>query len=173
MARRDQLFARQSLRLMPLLGTHVAPTIVMVLALVGGWISSATSEPKAYVTNEKSNDISVIDTAMDKVVATMPVGERPRGIHLSPDGKRVYVALGDEDRIAVVDTTSLQVIERISAGSDPELFDISPDGKRLFVSNEDANTASVIDLQTRQIVASVPVGIEPEGVTVSPDGRLV
>ena len=28
-----------------------------------------------------------------QVVATIPVGKRPRGIHASPDGKTVYVAL--------------------------------------------------------------------------------
>ena len=108
----------------------------------------------------------MIDSATDKVIATIPVGERPRGIRLSPMAS-ACTSLGDEDRIAVVDTTSLQVVEKISAGTDPESFDISPDGKRLFVSNEDANTASVIDLETRQIVATVPVGIEPEGVTVA------
>jgi len=28
-----------------------------------------------------------------KVIATIPVGKRPRGVHVSPDGKTVYVAL--------------------------------------------------------------------------------
>jgi DNA-binding beta-propeller fold protein YncE len=27
------------------------------------------------------------------VIATIPVGKRPRGIHVSPDGKTVYVAV--------------------------------------------------------------------------------
>src|SRR5919108_3205505 len=76
----------------------------MVLAFVCLWASAGSPQPKAYVTNEKTNDISVIDTTTDKVIATVPVGERPRGIRLSPSGKRGYVALGEEDRIAVVDT---------------------------------------------------------------------
>ena len=100
-------------------GIHTCTIVAMVLALVGMLASAASPQPKAYVTNERSNDLSVIDSATDKVIATIPVGERPRGIRLSPDGQRVYVALGDEDRIAVVDTTSLQVVEKISAGTDP------------------------------------------------------
>ena len=99
-------------------GIHTCTIVAMVLALVGMLASAASPQPKAYVTNERSNDLSVIDSATDKVIATIPVGERPRGIRLSPDGQR-YVALGDEDRIAVVDTTSLQVVEKISAGTDP------------------------------------------------------
>jgi YVTN family beta-propeller protein len=107
--------------------------------------------------------VTVIDTRTDKVIATVPVGERPRGIRLSPDGESLYLALGDEDHIGAVDTTTLRVTAKIPAGTDPETFDVSPDGKRLYVSNEDANTASVIDLDTRQIIATVPVGVEPEG----------
>src|SRR5882724_4856955 len=120
MAMNPQVFARKRLRVVPLLRSYVVPSIIMTLAFANIWVASAASKPKAYITNEKSNDISVIDTATYKVAATVPVGERPRGIRLSPDGKRLYVALGDEDRIAVVDTTSLQVIEKISSGSDPE-----------------------------------------------------
>src|ERR671930_2572753 len=149
-------------------GGHGFLAAALMVAVIYAWNYAAWSQPRAYVSNEQSNDITGIDTATDKVVATVPVGERPRGIRLSADGKRLYVALGDEDRIAVVDTAGLQVVEKIAAGTDPESFALSPDGKRLYVSNEDANAATVIDLQTRQIVAAVPVGIEPEGVTVSP-----
>src|SRR5258708_5536452 len=45
------------------------------------------------ISNEKSGDVTVIDGASNKVIATIPVGKRPRGIHPSPDGKTLYVAL--------------------------------------------------------------------------------
>jgi YVTN family beta-propeller protein len=37
------------------------------------------------VTNERSGDLSVIDLATERVVATVPLGKRPRGIRISPD----------------------------------------------------------------------------------------
>src|SRR5580692_2402622 len=46
-----------------------------------------------YVSNERSDNVTVIDGATRQVVATIPVGKRPRGIHISPDGKTVYVAV--------------------------------------------------------------------------------
>ena len=46
-----------------------------------------------YVSNEKSGDVTVINGSDNQVLATIPVGKRPRGIHASPDGKTVYVAL--------------------------------------------------------------------------------
>jgi YVTN family beta-propeller protein len=53
----------------------------------------------AYVSNEKGNTISVIDTAAWKVVDTIKVGQRPRGIALTKDQKYVMVAVGDDDTI--------------------------------------------------------------------------
>src|SRR6478752_366220 len=45
------------------------------------------------VSNERGGDVSIIDAASRKVIATIPVGKRPRGIHASPDGRTLYVAL--------------------------------------------------------------------------------
>ena len=48
---------------------------------------------RVYVTNEVSGDMTVIDSATYNVIATVPLGKRPRGIHASPDRKTIYVAL--------------------------------------------------------------------------------
>ena len=133
----------------------------------------ASAQPFAYVSNEWANEITVIDVATKTAVATIPVGKRPRGLGLSPDGRHLYAALGSEDAIAIVDTAERKVIGRIPAGSDPEMFALSPDGSRIYASNEDANSASAIDVRARRVIASVPVGIEPEGVAVSPDGKWI
>ncbi|MBK7717259.1 MAG: beta-propeller fold lactonase family protein [Gemmatimonadetes bacterium] len=146
-----------------------------------------------YVTNEDSRDLTVIDAATDSVVATIPVGTRPRGVEVSPDGRTVYVALTGspvpahharrgvreaglgqvQDGVAIVDVATRTTIKTIPAGSDPEEFDLSADGTRLFVSNEDADSASIVDLASGRPVANVKVGDEPEGVTVAPDGKTV
>ncbi len=45
--------------------------------------ASARAAPLAYVSNEGSASVSIIDTASDKVTATFKVGTKPRGIALS------------------------------------------------------------------------------------------
>ena len=148
----------------------------------------------AYVTNEDSQNLSVIDTRTDSLIATIPVGTRPRGVKVSPDGRTVYVALSgspkcppsmpdaeceqlkadkSKDGIAEVDVAARRVRRILPGGSDPEQFDISHDGSRLYISNEDAGTASMVDLKGGTIDTTVPVGAEPEGVRISPDGKLV
>ena len=148
----------------------------------------------AYVTNEDSHDLTVIATANDSVVATIPVGTRPRGVKVSNDGRFVYVALSgspkcppsmpdeeceklkadkSKDGIAEVDVAARKVVRVLPGGSDPEQFDMSHDGRRLYVSNEDAGQASIVEIASGKIDTSVSVGTEPEGVRVSPDGKTV
>ena len=46
---------------------------------------------RAYITNEKDNTVSVIDINKKKVIETVKVGQRPRGIIMSKDGKLVLI----------------------------------------------------------------------------------
>jgi YVTN family beta-propeller protein len=145
-----------------------------------------------YVSNENSGDVTVIDGDKLERLAAIPVGKRPRGIHPSPDGRTVYVALSgsppappgvDEsklpppdksaDGIGVINVAEGKVVRTIKGGSDPEQFDLSKDGRQIFVSNEDDGKVTVIEIANGAILASVPVGGEPEGVTTSPDGKVV
>src|SRR2546427_443865 len=50
--------------------------------------------PQAYITNLNDNTVSVIDTASNTVMATVPVGNFPNGVAGTPDGAHVYV--GDQ-----------------------------------------------------------------------------
>ena len=59
--------------------------------------------PLAYVPNEGSATISVIDTATDKVVSTLRFGKKPRGIAVAPDGKRLYLSDQTGNALVVVD----------------------------------------------------------------------
>jgi len=43
-----------------------------------------------YVTNETGGDLSVINPISRTVVATIPLGKRPRGIKASPDGTLLF-----------------------------------------------------------------------------------
>ena len=74
------------------------------------------------------NDLSA---SADYVLARIPVGHNPRGILLSPDGKRLYVANRLDDNIAVIDTNSDKVISTIDLGG-PKTVDALRRGERLF-----------------------------------------
>ena len=127
----------------------------------------------AYVSNEKSNTVSVIDTETWTVTTTIKVGQRPRGIEFTRDGKFVLVAVGDDDTIQVIDAASQQVVDSLPSGPDPELFVQDAAGKILYVANENDNTVTIIDLEKRVRIGDVQVGVEPEGMALSPDGKIL
>src|SRR5271168_5356430 len=71
-------------------GLYALATMTMAFAPLTGFASQGY---QIWVSNEKAGDVTVIDGGSNQVLATIPVGKRPRGIHASPDGKTVYVAL--------------------------------------------------------------------------------
>ena len=128
---------------------------------------------EAYVSNEKSNTVSVIDTDKLEVVKTIKVGQRPRGIAVTRDGKSVIVAVGDDDTIQIVDTKTKEVAGNLPSGPDPEFFAFGPGGKHLYVANENNNTVTIVDTATQRQDGDIQVGVEPEGMAISPDGKFV
>jgi YVTN family beta-propeller protein len=145
----------------------------------------------AFISNEGSNTVSVLDTSTDELITSVPVGKRPRGMRLARDRRTLFVALTGsprggpgidesklpppnraDDGIGVVDLERVRLVSTLPSGPDPESFDIASDGASLYVSNEDAASISILDVQAHKLAGSVSVGGEPEGVTLSPDGRF-
>lgn len=173
------------------------PLIAVGAALILGSLATAHAAEapgveRIFVSDERGGNVVIADPTSGTVVARIPVGKRPRGIQVSPDHKRVYVALSgspiggpnvDEsklpppdrryDGIGVVDLASQKLINTYQSGADPETFALSRDGKMLYVSNEDTGKLSAVDLVKGVVAGTVEVGSEPEGVAVSADDRLV
>ena len=154
------------------------------------------------VSNERSGNLTVFAEPSHAVVATVPVGKRPRGVRASADGKSIYVALSGSpiigppgaatatgtkpseateekatdptaDGIGVVDLATLSLVGKLSAGSDPEQLAVSCDGRQLYVTNEDAAAVSVIVIASGTREHLIPVGYEPEGVETNPTGTTL
>src|SRR4029450_73312 len=89
--------------------------ILAATALAAGTLANpyAIAAPIAYTSNEGSGTVSVIDTATDKVVATLKLGEKPRGIALSPDGGRLYLSDQTANALVIVDTGKRTEIARV------------------------------------------------------------
>ena len=102
-------------------------------------VPPAATGPRLYVSNETQGQVVVIDPATGLVVDRIAVGKRPRGLKLSADGTRLYVALSgspiappgvDEstlpppdrnaDGIGVVDLVQRKLVRTFPSGQDPE-----------------------------------------------------
>jgi len=165
-------------RCLPSLSRVAAITLAwraVSLGLLGVMLAStpAEAQPFAYVTNFSSNTVSVIDTATNTVVATVPVGTNPEGVAITPDGTRAYVANNGSGTVSLIDTASNTVVATVQVGTNPEGVAITPDGTRAYVANMGGGTVSVIDTATNTVVATVPVDRGPFGVAIGPARNLL
>jgi YVTN family beta-propeller protein len=148
--------------------------------LVAGPVAAAEDTYRIYAANEYGADISVIDTATDTVVATIPVSDRPgvvrpRGMSVSPDGNIIYVAVSDfqpqfqttEDKIVAIDVRTNTVLRNYTAGGNPERVALNPAGTQIWASLEAIAQGAGYDVVEGNQFVSFRVGIEAEGVAVS------
>jgi len=75
-----------------------------------------------------ANDLSA---SANYVVARIPVGPDPRGVLLSSDGKRLYVANRLSDAIDVIDTDKNEIVQSLDLGG-PQIISANRRGERLF-----------------------------------------
>jgi len=132
--------------------------------------------------------VSVIGSLQhNTVIATIAIPGSygsPRGIAVTPDGSRVYVA-NDLDYIvplfnnrvhryavAMISTSNNSVSAPIPAGSTPFQVAIAPDGSRVYVANFDG-TVSAINTATNSVktIRTVPGGLS--GMAITPDGKSI
>src|SRR5713101_3226036 len=149
-------------------------SVVFLLFLLGMALLAipAHAQTHAYVANNGSNSVSVIDTASNTVVATVGVGGLPRGVAITPDGTRVFVTNANDNTVSVVDTASNTVVATVGVGAGPVGVAITPDGTRVYVTNAPGTGGfvSVIDTESNTVVTTVAREHRPLGVAITPDG---
>jgi YVTN family beta-propeller protein len=138
------------------------------------FVGNAQAAPFAYVPNEGSGTLSVIDIANDQVVGEIAAGKKPRGIVISKDGQRAYVSDQPNNRLVIVDLAKRQASGEVPLGESPEGVGLSPDGKWAAVAIEESNDVAFVDTAANKVAHVVQVsGKNPEHAVFSPDGKLV
>jgi serine/threonine-protein kinase len=146
------------------------PTIAAAIRVGNGAFGVAVdpSAHTAYVANNGSNSVSVIDTTSRTVTATIAVGNHPVGVAVDPSTSTVYITNYDDSSVSVIDTASRTVIAAVGVGSHPGGVVIDPDARTAYVTGGDNGSLSVIDTTTRAVTATVPVGKGPSRLAIDP-----
>lgn len=121
-----------------------------------------------YVMNRGSNNISIIDTRLEVVVATVSAGTGP--YYAGVSGTGVYVANIDGSTVTVVDTVR-RTSSNVTVGSTPVYIAVS--GTGVYTGNANSNTVSVIDTRSNTKVKDIPVGAFPQFIAASGTGVYV
>jgi YVTN family beta-propeller protein len=120
---------------------------------------------KVYVTNNGANTVSIIDTVLNKEIASIPVASIPLGIAVTPDGNTVFVANSGSIHppfppgiVSVIDTKTNKVTTTIPVGMAPYGVSLTPGGSKLYVMNAGSGTVSVIDTAKKIVTDTIAVG---------------
>ena len=153
-------------------------------------VAANSTTNRVYVTNQNSNNVSVIDGATNTEIDTdgnpgngitrIPVGSGPVGVAVNITNNRIYVNnfSWGSGSVSVIDGATNTEIDtdgnpangmtRIPVGDRPHLVAVNTITNRIYVANWGSGYVSVIDGASNTVVATVPVDSGPNGVGVNP-----
>jgi YVTN family beta-propeller protein len=124
----------------------------------------------AYVANQLSSNVGVIDVATSQQVTTISTGfANPFAVKVSPDGSRLFIATNGTI-VYIVDTGTNQIIAEVSVGEAPNAFAVAPDNRILYVSAFVGGTVTEIDMFTETVLRTFFVGGTPQDMAVTRKG---
>jgi YVTN family beta-propeller protein len=123
----------------------------------------------AYVSNEDSNSVSVINVANNSEQLQIPLGFQALTSVVSPDGATIYatVVVG---KVYVINAATNIVVDSFNVGTYPNGLAFSPGGTRLYISSRDAGWVIVYDTLTNRTIDTLVTGGIPQRLAVSRDG---
>src|SRR5215831_17609348 len=93
-----------------------AIVVVAIVLAATAPMALAKNTGLIFVSNEKTNNLIVLDPKTYQVVKDIKVSRRPRDMHFSADHDKLYVACGDDDVIDILDVARLEVIGKLATG---------------------------------------------------------
>ncbi len=107
-----------------------------------------------------------------RTIATIPVGDVPNDIAITPDGRFAYVA-NQGNAVSVLDlatNTNIKTISDISFNS-PYTVTMNPSGTKVYVTNVNGTTVTIISVATNTVIDVIAGLNGPCGMVITPDGN--
>ena len=161
--------------------THGTALVLLLLSVFWVPLGSCNKDDEipaayreyAYVTNGRSDSVTVIDVLTLRAIKTIPVGRGPTGVAINPQKNEIYAVNSQSDNVSFIDAERNQVIATVGVHRTPYFISVSADGKRGYVANSGSANVSVLDLDARKVAGTIHVGGSPGLAQVSPDGKSV
>ena len=120
----------------------------------------ARTETEAWVVNQISDSVSVVDLATMRVVRTINVGDEPADVIFAGSLQRAFVSLAQPSQLAVINpaTPSAAATILTIAGSSPRALAVSPDGSKVYLAIFESGNHSTIVPRSSVSSTSSPYG---------------
>jgi YVTN family beta-propeller protein len=127
-----------------------------------GWVASQQQGATA---------LARLDLTAWKETARVPLDKTPRGLELSPDGRRVFFTLAGVNAVQVLDTATGQIVAQIPVGASPHYAPFTPDGRQALAVVQGPGELAILDTASNTVVGTVAVGKAPHWTMANAAGR--
>jgi YVTN family beta-propeller protein len=132
-------------------------------------VSFNVAGTRAYVANQFSQTVGVVDVATNRQTSLIPVTGDAFEVISNPDDTRLYVVT-NTDRLYEIDRASGDVLRSIALAGTGQSLAWHPNGYLLYVSTFSGGTALEVDTHTMTVVRTFVTGGKAQEVVVSQDG---
>ena len=124
------------------------------------------------VTNWCSYTLDVISIEKQKKIKSIKIGRYPRGIAVSADSSKAYIAEMGGSNIHEINLTDFTK-KLIPVGVNPRAVVLSPDNTKLYVTLNIAGKVAAWDLVNHKSLGSVKTGKAARSLAISSDGTAL
>ncbi len=151
---------------------------LLVLAVAASTGVATAGQGTLVVLNKAEASASLIDLDAGVVVATIPTGEGPHEVAVSPDGQLAVATSYGTDRapgstLAVIDLPGAKAVKTVDLGEygRPHGIVWLKDGRHVLVTAEAKKAVITVDVATGSVTRAVETGQEiSHMLAVAPDG---
>ena len=140
---------------------------------VNNGAAAAPDGSRFYFSNEADHTLDVVDGKTLAVTRKIPLSGRPNNVAISPDGRRVYVAINQlPGAVDVVDAASERRDKSIATPGGVHNTYVTPDGRHVVAGSISGRSLTVIDLapETPAWTLFFDDGVRPIAFERNPDG---
>src|SRR5437867_1352769 len=142
---------------------------LLSLGLLLPAVSAADSPSQVLVVNTGDGSVSLVDLAKMAEIKRHPVGQRPYGIAVTSDGKKVAVGVEDEECVKFFSLPTFELLAKVPIG---KMFNdhiiLSADGKEMLVADFYSDDVFVIDVATMKETGRIEGCSAPHVVKYGP-----
>ena len=152
-------------------------TMLLGSAILGIGSIAGAQGPALVVLNKAEASASIISLADGRTIATMPVGNGPHEVAISPDGNWAvaanYGAQTPGNSLTVLDLRNRKAVRTIDLGNYARPHGIAwmPDGKRVVVTSEQAKAIVIVDVPNGKVDRAIETGQPGHLMTLARDGH--
>src|SRR5262245_21616646 len=133
--------------------------------------AAAPDGSRLYFSSEAEQTLHVVDGKTLKSIKSIPLSGRPNNISISPDGRRVYVAIvSSPGAVDVIETSSMEKVKSIPTKGGIHNVYATPDGKHVIAGSIAGRLMTVIDQKTDEPLWTLfSEGVRPIAIEAGPD----